>query len=209
MYATAISVGVSHRRAAVLWCCPVPADAHMVTGFDGGAGGSSASTATQCLVVGASAILVVQDGRVRHAIAANGWARATCPASLQPALAPNPMVKLALSLDGCAITWVSSHAALVSLRGGQLYVLQQTLDQQWTLLPLGQALSGIGEIETLIALPSLAGGGTSASASGSVWDNVIGTISDNDGDDGASNKKKLGQEFSVGLLAGLIDECGD
>jgi cleavage and polyadenylation specificity factor subunit 1 len=146
MYATAVSVGVAHRRAAVLWSCVVTGDSQFVTGF---------RTSTRCLVVGVNTICILQGGRVHQVVAVNGWARTTCPASLQSTLACNPMIKLSVSLDGCAFTWVSPHSALVSLRTGQLYVFQQTVDHKWTLLPLGQSLGGVGEIETLTCLPSL------------------------------------------------------
>lgn len=144
LFATALSVGVTHRRAAVLWCCAVTSDSQFLSPF---------GNATQCLVVGVNTLIVLEAGIVQHVLAVNGWARSTCPLSLMSSIQPNPMIKLALSLDGCAVAWVSPQAAILSLRTGQLYVLQQSLNKQWTLLPLGRTLGGIGEIEQLVTLP--------------------------------------------------------
>ena len=86
---TAISVSVTQRRSVVLWslCDALPADsaqliAHPVDGV---------------LVVGANEIIYVDGGgRMRCGVASNGFARATCPASLvspkvdKSAAAPTP-----------------------------------------------------------------------------------------------------------------------
>lgn len=142
MYATALIVGVEHRRTAVLWSIEVGADAIGLETFG----------KTRCLVVGVNSLLVIESGRVACALAMNGWARSTAPESLQSMLEPNPLVKLSIDLSASAVAWVSEHSAVVALRTGQLYVLQQSL-QRWTLLPTGQTLGAIGEVEHLTALP--------------------------------------------------------
>lgn len=142
LYATALSISVSHNRTAALWSLPVSADALFVTSF----------AKTGCLVVGVNTIIVIESGKIRQVMAVNGWARSTCPVSLQTDLKPNPVVRLAIQLDGSAITWISAQAAVISLRCGQLYVLQRTIIDSWILLPLGQTVGAVGEIAHLNSL---------------------------------------------------------
>jgi len=142
LHVTAVSVSVVHGRTAVLWSHGVPADSMTVDSF-GRAG---------CIVKGVNALTVLEGGSVQQVIAVNGWARSTCPESLTSVLTPNPVVKLAVQLDGSDLTWLSPHSAIIALRTGQLYVLQRTTDQ-WTLLPTGQTLGGVGEVAHLSSLP--------------------------------------------------------
>lgn len=141
LYLTALSVSVSHGRTAVLWCCGVPADAQYVV-----------CLGQTLVVVGANAIVFVSaTGTVQQVLGVNGWAKSTCPSTLLNLVQPNPIIKLALQLDGSALTQVSNTTAIVSLRRGHLYVLQFSLDK-WVLLPMGQTLGPIGEIAVLTAL---------------------------------------------------------
>ncbi|GAX14519.1 cleavage and polyadenylation specificity factor subunit 1 [Fistulifera solaris] len=142
LYLTALSVSVVHNRAAVLWCRPVPNDALYVE-FVGNA----------LVVVGANTLVFLDCiGNVNQVMAVNGWARSTCPASLMSAIAPNPVLKLSLQLDGSCLTALSSTTAILSLRAGQLYILQYAVDA-WTMLPLGQSLGSVGEVALLTSLP--------------------------------------------------------
>lgn len=139
MYCTALSISVSHTRAALLWSAPVPADAQYM----------SCSPKSQLCVISVNSIAMFQPGgKVESHIATNGWARATCPGSLQTKLEANPLLKLALSLEDCRMGWLSKETALLSLRNGQLYVLQH-VDDTWTLWPTGQTLGAIGQVEHL------------------------------------------------------------
>jgi len=135
---TAISVSVTQRRSVVLWslCDALPADsaqliAHPVDGV---------------LVVGANEIIYVDGGgRMRCGVASNGFARATCPASLvspkvdksaaapTPSSAsskaivaanPSPLPLLSFALDGCRISFVSDDVAALCSRDGTVYSLE-------------------------------------------------------------------------------------
>jgi cleavage and polyadenylation specificity factor subunit 1 len=142
LYLTALSVSVVHNRAAVLWCRPVPNDALYVE-----------IVGDALVVVGANTLVFLDCiGNVHQVMAVNGWARSTCPASLMSAIAPNPVLKLSLQLDGSCLTAISSTTAILSLRAGQLYILQYAVDA-WTLLPLGQSLGTVGEVTLLTSLP--------------------------------------------------------
>ena len=188
MYVTALSVSVDHHQAALLWSQAVPADSHTITSVP--TGGSTATTTAStcgCVVISVNTLVFFQAGRVTQVLATNGWARATCPAALQARLKANPLLRLSVSLDGCALAWLSSHCAMVALRTGQLYVLQQTIADQWTLLPTGHTLGAIGEVEHLNALPL---------PLHTLWDNWVLKL------DGTDNKNKVLQHhhYSVGLL---------
>ena len=142
LYLTALSVSVVHSRAAILWCRPVPNDALYVE-----------LVGDALVVVGANTLVFLDCiGNVNQVMAVNGWARSTCPASLVAVIAPNPVLKLSLQLDGSCFAPISSTTAILSLRSGQLYILQYTVDA-WTLLPLAQSLGSVGEVALLSALP--------------------------------------------------------
>jgi len=148
LYVTALSVGVTHQRTALLWCLPVPSDAFEVTCFG--------DKTTTCVVLGVNSIAVLDAaaGTVQSIVAVNGFALATCPRQLHALVQCNPLAKLALSLDGCALAWISPHSAFVALRTGQVYVLQELVEsRQWTILPTGMTLGGVGEVEHMTALP--------------------------------------------------------
>ncbi|GKY93126.1 hypothetical protein MPSEU_000280800 [Mayamaea pseudoterrestris] len=149
-YVTALSVSVHHDRCALLWSTTVSADAISVHAFDND---------SKCLVVGVNTLTVLDaTGAVEQVTAVNGWAKATCPNSLMPRLRANPLLKLSIALDGSAWTWVdtgsaaTSATALVSLRRGQLYIFQRLGHKTWSLLPTGQTLGGIGQIDHMTAL---------------------------------------------------------
>lgn len=94
---------------------------------------------------------------LQQCLAVNGWAGSTCCPSTM-ALSRNPGVPLAVQLDGAWTSWLSPTAAIVALRRGQLYTLQQTTagesgDLQWSLLPTGQTLGAVGEVSDLVTLP--------------------------------------------------------
>ena len=157
MIVTAVSVTVAHRRSAVLWSVEVPIDAISVhpVGHRG------------CLVICVNAILFINNaGRMEDFLAVNGYVRSTCPTKLLDMLQPNPkpFPKLAIQLDGATVAFCSDRAMFLSLRGGDLYLLQlgdysvKTLGNQhsasrMSLAPLGRTLAGSGTIESLIAWP--------------------------------------------------------
>ena len=142
LYATALSVSVTHHRTAVLWSRPVTADALYLCGMG----------PNLLLCVGANTIMILDAmGQVAQVMAVNGWAGSTCPSSLT--VKPNPVLKLALQLDGSCVTALSDSSALVALRMGQLYVLQySSAAASWMLLPTGQSLGPVGEVAWLSAL---------------------------------------------------------
>lgn len=142
LFVSAVSISVSHGRSAVLWSIAVSADSDRVMGYG----------QTDCLVIGPNTLTFVESGRVSQIIAVNGWARATCPSSLQKKIGPNPLIKLAVQLDGSSIVWIAPHSAVISLRRGQLYILQRLVGV-WTLLPLGRTLEAVGEVSHLHSLP--------------------------------------------------------
>lgn len=145
MVVTAISLTVIHKRCAVLWSVEVPADAlslHSV-GEKG------------VLVMSCNTILEISNaGRISPVLSVNGWVQSTCPSSLLEKLQPNPwpLPKLAIQLDGARLSFISEHVALLCLRQGQLYLLQQIGDT-WSLMALGTDLASIGQISSLLTLP--------------------------------------------------------
>ena len=143
--ATAVTITVSHRRAAILWSVAVPADADTLYSIG----------KTGCLVVGPNEIFQIKNGgRLSNILAVNGWARSTCPAELLDQLQSNPwpLPRLAIQLDGSCVTFVNDSVALVSLRNGQLYSLQHA-GNSWSMIPLGRTLRGVGEVGMMISLP--------------------------------------------------------
>jgi len=150
-FVTALSVGVAHRRAALLWSLPATVDAQTLQPLPNG---------TSCLVVGTNIIMSIQAGKIHQILAVNGWAHTTCPATLKPQLQPNAPMKLALQLDGCQICVLHARACLVVLRRGQVYLLQKTMTSSnssgpcWSLFPTGQSLaSTMGEVAQLQSWP--------------------------------------------------------
>lgn len=145
LLATAMTVTVSHRQAAVLWSVAVPSDASKL--YPIGKIG--------CLVVGPNEVFDIENcGRVSRILTVNGWAKSTCPAELLDQLQPNPwpLPRLSIQLDGSRLTFINDSVALVSLRNGQLYCLQHIGDG-WNMMPLGRSLRGIGEVGDMITLP--------------------------------------------------------
>jgi hypothetical protein len=143
--ATAITITVSHRRAAILWSVAIPADADTLYSI-GKVG---------CLVVGPNEIFEIKNGgRLSDILAVNGWARSTCPAELLDQLQSNPwpLPRLAIQLDGSRVAFMNDSVALVSLRNGQLYSLQH-VGNSWSMIPLGRTLRGVGEVGNMISLP--------------------------------------------------------
>ena len=193
MLLTAVSVTVAHRRSAVLWSLEVPADALSVhrVGRNG------------CLVICANSVLSITNaGRIEGFLAMNGYVRSTCPTKLLDKVQPNPkpFPKLAIQLDGAAVAFCSDQAVFVSLRGGGLYLLQLTNSvsgdypnggkesgtERMSMLPLGRAFGGCGNIESLIAWPM-------AKASNALYDKFSSGPKEEDKQDAASS-------FSMGLL---------
>ena len=144
LYVTAISVSVPHARTAVLWSKTVTADALYLQ-----------TIGSTLVSVGASALVLYNAmGNLQQVLAVNGFAHAACPSTLALVMQANPVLKLSLALDGSCMTPLSDSSALVALRTGQLYVLQQqTRVQEWTMLPAGQKLGTAGEVAWLSALP--------------------------------------------------------
>ena len=145
LVATAISVSVGHNRSAILWSTEVTADAHQLTPV-----GKSG-----CLVLGVNTVLELSNsGRIMGALALNGWARSTCPFSLWDLLSPNPwpLPKLSIQLDGAKLAMLNQECGIVSLRRGDLYLLQKST-RSWAMLQLGRSLGAIGHVTNLVALP--------------------------------------------------------
>lgn len=151
---TALSVTVAHQRSAVLWSVEVPADAMSLHTI-----GSNG-----CLVLCSSSLLFINNaGRIEHFIAANGFARATCPLRILEHLKPNPkpFPKLAIQLDGAALACgTADEIMFLSLRCGQLYLLQIPVSgsANMALIPLGRTLGAVGQIASLCSWPLLSSG---------------------------------------------------
>ena len=193
MLLTAVSVTVAHRRSAVLWSLEVPADALSVhrVGRNG------------CLVICANSVLSINNaGRIEGFLAMNGYVRSTCPAKLLDMVKPNPkpFPKLAIQLEGAAVAFCSDQSVFFTLRGGGLYLLQlagsaggdyqnggnESGSAQMSMLPLGRAFGGCGNIESLTAWPM-------ANASNALYDKFSLGSQEEDKPDAASS-------FSMGLL---------
>jgi len=143
LYLTALSVGVSHQRAAVLWSRVVPSDVFSLCLLE---------HSSTLLCIGANTIVMVDHmSNIKQMIAVNGWAKTSCPVSLRSKLKPNPFMKLSLSLDGSCVVSLSDTCVLISLRGGQLYSLEYVLET-WGIVPTGQTLGPIGQVAHLGAM---------------------------------------------------------
>ena len=160
---TAVSVGVAHQRSAILWTAEVPADAQQLHAcpqatvssegkkkqhhHHGGGGG--------CLVVCVNSILALSNtGQIDQCLAVNGWAPAGLTTSLLEKVQSNPwpFPKLAIALDGCRMYFVNESTAFLSLRGGQLYLVQKN-NSLWSVLPLYSTVGAIGEVNDLKCCP--------------------------------------------------------
>jgi len=141
---TAISVSTNQQRSVILWSLKdvMPSDAWKVVSNPispvGRAGGG-------VIVLGVNELLYVdRSGRIRCSLAVNGWVRSTGSSALlqsrkqvtlpggssgamgggimQPN--PSPLSKLSIQLDGCCLSFVSDHVAILSLRDGTLYSME-------------------------------------------------------------------------------------
>ena len=144
LVATAISVTVTHQRSAVLWSVEVPSDALEVyaVGND------------TCLVLCTNSIISIgTSGQVRQCLAMNGWVQSTLTPKLLDVVQPNPwpFPKLAIQLDGARLSPMNDKAALLALRGGQLYLLQHS--NSWCMLPLHQTVGASGQVANLRCWP--------------------------------------------------------
>mmetsp|Transcript_23882 Transcript_23882/g.50043 ORF Transcript_23882/g.50043 Transcript_23882/m.50043 type:complete len:2077 (-) Transcript_23882:3538-9768(-) len=161
---TAISISIHQRRSVVLWSLldSIPADAwnlvpHPVDGV---------------LVTGVNTIVYVSmGGKIKSALAVNGFARIGCPTGLLPPTRsakiksrntcrasavvclecnPSPLPKLALQLDGARVGFVARDVALVCLGNGSLYSLElhryngAPVSNFMSLSPLGYRVGGLG-----------------------------------------------------------------
>ena len=152
-YCTALSISTIHQRTAILWSVPIP---HLDVLYLSALPPATASTASSdptvnndnCFVVVSNntiTFLRSMDGSIQQCLAVNGWAGATC--TMPHHVSVNPVMKLSIQLDGCQITWITSTFGILILRYGQVYTIQ-SIAQAWTIIPLGQQLTGIGEIAT-------------------------------------------------------------
>jgi hypothetical protein len=141
---TAISVTATHQRSAVLWSAEVPADAlslHSV-GDQG------------CLVQCANSIVSIDiSGQIRQCLAVNGWVKSSLSSRLLELVQPNPwpFPKLAIQLDGAKMAVVNDKSAFLTLRCGQVYLLQYS--NSWCLLPLHQTIGAVGQVANLLCWP--------------------------------------------------------
>lgn len=145
LIATAVSFTAPHRRSAVLWSTEVPADAISLHSV-GDVG---------CLVMSVNSLAqITNSGHIGGILAVNGWTQSACPSGLLDRLQPNPwpLPKLAIQLDGAKISFISEQIAIMSLRQGQLYLLQH-VGGTWSLMALGRTLGAIGQISELLTLP--------------------------------------------------------
>lgn len=154
---TAISLSVHQKRSVVLWSLldVLPADAwkllpHPTDGV---------------LVWGVNTIVYASSlGKIKCALAANGFAKIGCPNGLLPPslesryrstsvhLEPNPspLPKLSLQLDGAQIEFVTKNIALVCLGNGSLHSLQfhhtteGSSPMVMSLSPLNHRVGGLG-----------------------------------------------------------------
>jgi hypothetical protein len=148
-YLTALSVSIHHARTAILWTQVVPNDSFRIDSY----AGSKNHPNDTIVVVGVNTLsFITAAGTWTQCLAVNGWATSGCP-PIDPT--PNPGIPLAISLDGSRLCWVAPDVAILSLRHGELYVLQKHRDQSelWSLWPTGQTLGGMGEIANLGAIP--------------------------------------------------------
>eukprot|EP00804_Cyclotella_cryptica_P003221 CCRYP_010466-RB/>CCRYP_010466-RB protein AED:0.02 eAED:0.02 QI:564/1/1/1/1/0.5/4/1654/1402 len=154
---TAISLAIHQRRSVVLWSLTdaLPADAwklipHPCNGV---------------IVLGVNTIIHVgMGGKIRSALAVNGFAKIGCPIGLIPPSAtsslgknlntihlepnPSPLPLLSLQLDGARVGFVSENVALVCLGNGSLHSLELHKGVGgkafMSLSPLGHRVAGLG-----------------------------------------------------------------
>ncbi|KAL7472752.1 hypothetical protein ACHAXS_013124 [Conticribra weissflogii] len=161
---TAISISIHQRRSVVLWSLldTIPADAwNLVPHPSDGV-----------LVMGVNTIVYVSmGGKIKSALAVNGFARIGCPTGLLPPpqsaktksrkasrtsavvsleCNPSPLPKLSLQLDGARVGFVARDVALVCLGNGSLYSLElhrynsASASNFMSLSPLGYRVGGLG-----------------------------------------------------------------
>ena len=125
---TAISLSVEQKRSVVLWSLldALPADAWRLVPHpkDG------------VLVWGVNSIVYASSlGKIKCALATNGFAKIGCPNGLLPSSSlrstgvhmepnPSPLPKLSLQLEGAQVEFVSENIALVCLGNGSLHSLE-------------------------------------------------------------------------------------
>jgi hypothetical protein len=162
---TAISLSVHQKRSVVLWSLldALPADAWKLVPHptDG------------VLVWGVNTIVYASSlGKIKCALAANGFAKIGCPNGLLPPsfessyrstsvyLEPNPspLPKLSLQLEGAQVGFVTENIALVCLGNGSLHSLQfhRSIDSSsptvMSLSPLCHRVGGLGVASCLSIL---------------------------------------------------------
>lgn len=163
---TAISLSVHQKRSVVLWSLldALPADAWKLVPHptDG------------VLVWGVNSIVYASSlGKIKCALAVNGFAKIGCPNGLLPPsfesssfrstsvhLEPNPspLPKLSLQLEGAQVDFVSETIALVCLGNGSLHSLQfHYIDESssptvMSLSPLSHRVGGLGVASCLSIL---------------------------------------------------------
>jgi len=158
---TAISLAIHQHRSVVLWSLmdSMPVDAWKLVPHptDG------------VLVWGVNTIVYVSmGGKIKCALAVNGFAKIGCPPGLiPPPLAdgsssgsnnagylecnPSPLPKLAIQLDGARISFVTNNVAMVCLGNGSLYSLELHNNDKlslsrtmMSLMSLGHKVGGLG-----------------------------------------------------------------
>lgn len=176
---TAISLALHQHRSVVLWSLidALPADAwklipHPTTvNVDGGV-----------LVWGVNTIVYVSmGGKIKCALAANGFAKVGCPPGLLPPplpssrtsrgglsggtaghleANPSPLPSLALQLDGASrVSFVTDNVALVCLGNGTLHLLElhnysstSKMSMFMSLFPLGHKVGGLGSVVSCLSV---------------------------------------------------------
>ena len=182
---TAISISIGQQRSVVIWSLPdvMPSDAFRCMPHPKGG----------VLVLGVNQVLYVNcAGKVQCCTSVNGWVRSTGSALLLSSVSsssnhshnqkqhhqqpqgggimqpnPSPLPKLGIQLDGCSLSFVNEHVAMLALRDGTLYSLELHESDHcvgvggnegvmcMSLSPVGKKLGGIGMISSLSSMPLL------------------------------------------------------
>ena len=162
---TAISLAIHQHRSVVLWSLidSMPVDAWKLVSHptDG------------VLVWGVNTIVyVTMGGKIKCALATNGFAKIGCPAGLIPPPSsqfsgggssksgelgylecnPSPLPKLAIQLDGARVSFVTNNVAMVCLGNGTLYSLELHDGNMMSLMSLGHKVGGLGVASCLSVL---------------------------------------------------------
>ena len=168
---TAISLAIHQHRSVVLWSLndAMPVDAwKLVPHPTNGA-----------LVYGVNTIVYVSmGGKIKSALAVNGFAKIGCPPGLIPPpisnfggssnsspgryleCNPSPLSKLAIQLDGSRVDFVTNNVAIICLGNGTLYSLElhnnnnssSSSNMMMSLLSLGHKIGGLGVASCLSVL---------------------------------------------------------